>query len=398
LKDYLPDMPDYDVAGDYEYSHDFDVEDYYYNPFPNLAHTLQERGDIKVESSAKKPSYSIHSGAQDSGTSGIADILKSIEQLQSGKNAEDIFTTKPTKSTRYFPPIPTTPRMIVTKRQTVYQTKAWTPYTPPVKQYYTEPETTTEQTTTVTTTTTNKTETETTTRKTTTTKKPKTRKRPALKQGIPPSKNTGLSSGTLDSSSGMKQVQDSQTSGEMEKVKCDDLDAIKTTFKMCASSETEQLNTCRYTAFKTCVKKRAGHCPDTRDLFRYWNIDEENIHRFSLNEMICVEEAVKAGEEYCPVPKIITALEECLAEEQRTNNTIPSHNNLYVKDNCRFAKYKRCVNVKIGECHKIWEIWRHWNEMLEPSSQFPPSDLDCNGATSLFLSFVIIAISSFLLL
>ena len=109
----------------------------------------------------------------------------------------------------------------------------------------------------------------------------------------------------------------------------------ETTFKMCASSETEQLDICRYTAFKTCVKKRAGHCPDTRDLFRYWNIDEENIHRFSLNEMICVEEAVKAGEEYCPVPKIITALEECLAEEKRKNSTIPSHNNLYVKDNCR---------------------------------------------------------------
>ena len=60
------------------------------------------------------------------------------------------------------------------------------------------------------------------------------------------------------------------------------------------------------------MKRRAGHCDDTLDLFIYWNLDEENIHRFLVNEMICVQEAIKAGEEYCPVPAITDGLKNCM--------------------------------------------------------------------------------------
>ena len=36
----------------------------------------------------------------------------------------------------------------------------------------------------------------------------------------------------------------------------------------------------------------------------------------------------------------------------------------------RFSKFKRCVDMRIGDCHKTWELWQQWNVNLEVERQF----------------------------
>ena len=53
-----------------------------------------------------------------------------------------------------------------------------------------------------------------------------------------------------------------------------------------------------------------------------------------MNEMICVQEAVKAGEEYCPVQSIIEVLEECMKFVDTGNLPVPTEDTVY-NDTCR---------------------------------------------------------------
>ena len=135
--------------------YDFDLSDYLYNPFPMVEEKLIQSGEIEIASGPSRGisgisgSTSISSGSlRGPGKNNILDdpdldsIMKDIERLQAGHGADEIFTPPPTKSTRstkYIPPIPTSPRKLITTQRVVVTAATPPPrtkYQPPVKNYF----------------------------------------------------------------------------------------------------------------------------------------------------------------------------------------------------------------------------------------------------------------------
>lgn len=243
----MPDIYNDDSSLAHIPEYDFDYDDYLYNPFPVLYNNLVETGDIDAP---KTPDLNPNRGTYNSNPrglitpraeniNGIDDILALVDQLDAGKSAEDFFTTKPTRSTKYIPPIPTSPRTLSPRSLTTRApiTYRRTLYSPPIKNYITEPPTTLPPLTTIMETTENVTTTISSTTpvstkksKSESTRKPKKRKRPSLnlKPGIPTSKKTGLNSKIMDSNNDLL-IEPNANSiyTEEPKIECTDIDAMK---------------------------------------------------------------------------------------------------------------------------------------------------------------------------
>ena len=162
-----------------------------------------------------------------------------MAKIASGKKAEELFTrpvTKPTISTKYIPPIPTSPpstKKIYTSAKPYTPYVPLTPYRPPVKYYEAKPAETTVLLTTVEITTTNSTTIETTelpeiskkiktvsTTKSTTKARKKKINRLNLKPGLPTKKDTGLDAAAVS-------AEKVEPISKEEMVVCSDIDAIK---------------------------------------------------------------------------------------------------------------------------------------------------------------------------
>lgn len=238
LRDYLPDGYNEGQADIVTADYDFDYGNYFYNPFPVLSDMMGtgENPPVVKENTFGDTVRPLPTPGPTGGViEDIEDIFKLVDDLEAGKNAEDIFTTKPTpptRSTKYIPPPPPLPTK-TTRPSGVVVTPPpiQTTYRPPVKQYVTEPETTVPPPTTLVETTTNITTTISTTPEATkkmltqSTKKKKKRKRPNLRQGIPTGKETGLAPKIY-----VDPDTDPDEPGyytDEPKIECADIDAIK---------------------------------------------------------------------------------------------------------------------------------------------------------------------------
>lgn len=141
---------------------------------------------------------------------------------------------------------------------------------------------------------------------------------------------------------------------------------------------------CQYTTFKHCVSTATEHCEtkltkhERTSIFHHWNKDKNNAHRFSYDEMLCMSEAIESGQDFCPSPMIIEQLDACLKESEEGKLQAPSESDLPPGAVvCRFSKFKRCVDMRIGDCHKTWELWQQWNVNLEVERQFSLLDQQC---------------------
>ena len=100
------------------------------------------------------------------------------------------------------------------------------------------------------------------------------------------------------------------------------------------------------------------------------------VFSFSYDEMICPTEAILAGDEFCPPTIIIDELETCMVQLEAEKLQPPSESKgPFVK--CRFTLFQRCVNMRIGHCHKTWEIWQQWNVDQDHDKQFSLIDQRC---------------------
>ena len=92
--------------------------------------------------------------------------------------------------------------------------------------------------------------------------------------------------------------------------------------------------------------------------------------------MICPTEAILAGDEFCPPTIIIDELETCMLQLAAEKLQPPSESKgPFVK--CDFTLFQRCVNMRIGHCHKTWEIWQQWNVDQDHDKQFSLIDQRC---------------------